>query len=159
MDQREDYAELDARPPWVRRFVLRRVLPIGTLILALSALIVIGAITKTYPGRGPIGVTCARATTIVKACRNYRQYCPEGRYPATLAELIRPPSGCGPFLDNEEDLIDGWEKPFRYAVVPNEAGELEPYVWTEWTRGGKTTLIGAKLSANGTVVRFGRPDH
>ena len=56
------------------------------------------------------------------------------------------------------ELTDGWGSPFRYAVVANKAGELEPYVWTERTNAdGRTTLIGANVKSDGTVVRFGMP--
>jgi hypothetical protein len=159
MDQREDYAELDARPPWVLRFMLRRVLPIGTVILVLVTVLVISAITKVSDRHYSIHLSLSRARTLVEACRIYRQQCPGGKYPATLAELRKPPPGYGPFLgDPERDCIDAWEIPFRYGLVPNETGELEPYVWTERTRDGKTTLIGAKLAADGTVTLFGRPD-
>jgi hypothetical protein len=73
----------------------------------------------------------------------------DGRCPARLADLPGIPS---------RDLVDAWGNPFRYAVVPNAAGQMEPYVWTERTQDGKTTLIGAKVAADGTVVRFGLPE-
>jgi hypothetical protein len=57
-----------------------------------------------------------------------------------------------------DDLADAWGNRFRSAIVPNSAGVLEIYIWTEWIDdNGRTTLIGAKASADGTTTRFGLP--
>jgi hypothetical protein len=62
-----------------------------------------------------------------------------------------------PLLDGgDRALCDSWGEPFKYALVPNEEGILEPYVWFERTKDGKTTLFGAKWSIReNEVVTFG----
>ena len=79
---------------------------------------------------------------------------PDKGYPTVLADLALVIHGVGPFVD-DRDLKDGWGNPFRYALVANPAGELEPHIWAEVTRNGRTILYGAKVAADGTIVRFG----
>jgi hypothetical protein len=100
------------------------------------------------------------AGLLIEACQAYRRH-PEsgGKYPTNLADVIRPPIRSDPFLeDSGRVLIDPWGNPFRYALVPNENGEPEPYVWAERVKDGKLTLIGAKGTAAGKTKLFGLPE-
>jgi hypothetical protein len=94
---------------------------------------------------------------LLTACEAYRENPKSGnRYPATLAELVEPPFGGGPFLkDPANDLLDPWGNPFKYALVTDGTGKPVPYVWAERTADGKTTLLGAKLTAGGKFEVFG----
>jgi hypothetical protein len=106
-----------------------------------------------------VHVSMIDAEKFARACRIYHDRHPDQRYPDKLSDLQNPPASVGHLLDNPNpDFRDAWGNPFRYAVVPNAAGVLEPYVWAEWTRDGKTTMHGAKLAADGTIVRFGLPE-
>lgn len=68
-----------------------------------------------------------------------------GTHPTILLELVKPPFGGASYLrDGEKDLVDPWDKMFQYAVAKDEKGNLRPYVWTERTVDGKTTVIGTK---------------
>lgn len=135
---------------------------VGALAVLVAAGVVLGALTRqTDTNANPI-LTAHKARDLVLACRAYRQHPGSGgRYPATLADLLAPPFGGGPLLVEGEDpsnvLTDPWGNPFKYALVPNADGEPEPYVWAERTKDGATTLIGAKLTAEGEVVAFGLP--
>jgi hypothetical protein len=96
------------------------------------------------------------AQHVAKACELFRKYESfDGRYPQSMGDLIH---GDGkPLLDGgDRALCDSWGEPFKYALVPNEEGILEPYVWFERTKDGKTTLFGAKWSIReNEVVTFG----
>jgi hypothetical protein len=159
MSERDDYADLPIRPLLSAR--TKRRLRYGILVLIL---LLIGI---------PIFVLCSvkmsdrhyceyrsihRATNLAEASRIYYLNNPAKSYPANLQDLLNPPTGMGPFIDGPRDLVDGWDKPFRYALVPNADGVLEPWVWTEFTWKGKTTLIGATMKSDGTLVRFGLPN-
>ena len=147
MDQRHDYAELDARPPWFLRFLVRRALPVGLVLLGLGVIATLNVDYKQSDRYYATHKSIAQAEKLAKICHLRRGL--DRQYPAKLADL--------PGMDARE-LTDGWGNPFRYAVVLNEAGEWEPHVWTERTDAeGRTTLIGAKAKADGTVVRFGMP--
>ena len=68
-----------------------------------------------------------------------------GAHPTILLELVKPPFGGASYLrDGEKDLVDPWGKMFQYAVAKDDKGTLRPYVWTERTVDGKTTVIGTK---------------
>lgn len=133
------------------------------MLAALVALgLVVGAITDTTDKNANLIWATYKARDLVLACQAYRQHPGSGgKYPATLADLLAPPFGGGPLLGEGENpkytLMDPWANPFKYAVVLNEAGDPEPYVWAELTRNGATTLVGAKLTAEGEVVAFGLP--
>jgi hypothetical protein len=85
--------------------------------------------------------------SILAACEAYHAS-PQnktGAHPTILPELVKPPFGGSSFLRNgEKDLVDPWGKMFQYAVAKDEKGNLRPYVWTERTVDGKTTVIGTK---------------
>ena len=95
-----------------------------------------------------------------QACWSYREHTPGRKFPAELSDLLlRSPQGIGPFKDMRDDKCDDpWGNPYKYALVPNENGDLEPYVWAESIVDGKLRLYGAKCGADGMVIRFGWPE-
>lgn len=101
-----------------------------------------------------------KARNLIYACQLYRKISePDGKYPAALSDLITLPSKVTNFDFNpEQDLTDGWDRPLRYAVVMNEKGEPEPYVWAERKVFGKLYLYGAMGTSEGGVVTFGLPE-
>ena len=66
-----------------------------------------------------------------------------GRYPSTLADLVKPPFGGTSFLQNKEkDLHDPWGMLYRQAIELDEKGFPRHYVWTEREVNGKVKRIG-----------------
>ena len=129
-------------------------LVVGGGVVGLVAIVAFGLKSR---GDAATRLTVHRATAVVNACRTYRGLHPDRGYPPTLADLSNPPPGDGPVID-AASLTDGWGNPFRYALVPTAAGLLDAYVWAEHTRDGRTTVHGAKITADGVVVQFGQPD-
>jgi len=165
MDERDDYADPDSRTPLVSSTLKRRLRRIGivTLMLVGLAVIVLLILAVVFPTISDrhysTHVTTQHAEHLAAACRAYYQHSPDKKYPAKLTDLLKPPGDIGPLVHNpDEAFLDAWGQPFRYALVPNEDGELEPYVWTERTRNGRTKLIGAKYTADGKKVVFGLPE-
>jgi hypothetical protein len=68
----------------------------------------------------------------------------EGRWPATLADLLKPPFGGGPLLRNKEkDLMDPWGGLYRCRTEADEmTGRARFYVWTEREVNGKVRIYG-----------------
>jgi hypothetical protein len=155
--EHDDYREPGRPTAWERPEFRRRV---WTAAITSVLVVVVGVVVIVFGQKVRsvtfTGDTVARARALAEACRGYRQTYPDRNYPATLAELAKESDGVGPFYDGE--LTDGWGNPFRYALVPNAGGELEPHIWGERTWNGRTTLHGAKLAADGTVVVFGLPN-
>jgi hypothetical protein len=88
-----------------------------------------------------------RARSIVLACEAYRANPAnaKGVFPASLKDLVTPPFGGAAYLKNAQaDLLDPWGREFRYEVVTDDKGGERPYVWTERTADGKTTVYGEK---------------
>jgi len=130
---------------------------IGLIALGLTCAAL--SIAMTRQGATRESYIAFRARHIVGACWEYRENPKSGgKYPATLGDLVKPPwGGPSPLPDSEKDLACPWvdDERFRYALVSNGKGELEPYVWAEWTVDGRTKLIGAKWNGQG-VVLFGQ---
>lgn len=96
-----------------------------------------------------------QAKGLILACEAYHAQSGE-KYPTKLADLIVPPFGGSSFVRNgEDDLLDPWGRPFKYAVVPDGNGDPEVYVWAERTVDGKLLFIGAKRTASGRTELFG----
>jgi hypothetical protein len=129
-------------------------------IVVVLALLTLLMLQKTSDRYYYVHRSIYNAKTLIHSCLTYRDH-PQsgGKYPASLDELIKPPFGGTPLLeDPQHDVLDGWGKRLRYAVVVNEQGEPEPYVWAERVVNGKIFLCGAKGMSNGTVVAFGLPE-
>jgi hypothetical protein len=132
----------------------------GWTLIALVVLAIAGAIALVFRGyvedyRG--SMTVLQARTLIAACEAYQGHSSaENKYPSTLNDLVSPPWG-GPSLlrNGKDELVDSWGSPFRDAVVPNEKGEVEIYVWAERIVDGKTSLIGAKRTGSGETQHFG----
>lgn len=128
-------------------------------ILFLSAGMIAAAICgllwliKPLEGDNKRDRSIADVYTIALACQAYRLHS-GGAYPSQLRDLTHPPFGGKPFLDSEESLIHSWGMPYRYAVVPDEAGELELYVWAEEPDENRVLMHGVKIRADGVRLRF-----
>ena len=150
-DQREDYRELDARPPWLLRFWTRRRIVVALTALGAGTVVLICLSQYKTDRHQNIYVSVMNAESLARA--SFQKNKRNGQFPARLSD-VRSGTDIA-----EHRLIDAWGKAFRYAVVPNEAGELEPYVWTERIEAdGRATIIGAKVRPDGTAVRFGLPE-
>lgn len=100
----------------------------------------------------------AYSLTLIRACEAYRKHpIGDGKYPATLTELVDPDPKLGrkPLIDGGRAAIfDPWNKQDRYAVVETETGPV-PHVWSEHEYDGKLRIFGARLSADGKAQSFG----
>jgi hypothetical protein len=150
VDQRDDYRELDEQPEWYRRPRFRKVARL--LIALLVAGTVVGVAAWMSISVRPtdryymVYTSIQQAEMLAKVCHLKS---PDPRRPLTPADLK---------IANPRELADAWGNPYKWAVVPDPAGEPELHVWTEWVRDdGTTTLIGAKVRPDGTSVRFGLP--
>jgi hypothetical protein len=88
-----------------------------------------------------------RAEAVMLACEGYRINPANfnGVLPTSFTDLLIPPFGGPGFLKNgKADLLDPWGKEFKYRVAPDEKGQETPYVWTERTVDGETTVYGEK---------------
>jgi hypothetical protein len=159
MDQRADYVEpyppLATRPQSIRRHLYT--IGIAALVLLAATLVTLKLATKVRDGLSPVKVSIVRASELTEACQIYRDCNPAKTYPEKLEDLLHPTFYAGPFV-SDHILKDGWGDPFRYALVPNADGELEPYVWTERVMDGKVTLYGAKRTADGKSLLIGWPE-
>ena len=130
---------------------------VGIAVIMLAVIFVGIALWFCWPrylgGNDKYHWSIADLRTIASACRAYSLQS-GGAYPEKLGDLIHPPFGKKPFLDSKDAIIDPWDKPYRYAVVPNERGEPEVYVWTEYDDDGGWVMIGVKVRADGSTVRF-----
>jgi hypothetical protein len=126
------------------------------VLLALGIVLILAA--TTYDGYSKSDQAVMQAANLTQVCEAYRVHPNSGKkYPATLADLASPPFGGSSFLKyGKDDLIDPWGNPFKYAIVPNEKGEPEVYVWTERIVDEKLMLLGAKRTADGETHVFGR---
>lgn len=129
-------------------------------VLAVFALALVCSQPRYFDRHDVIHSTIARTKDIVTGCVTFRDNPQsEGKYPATLDELIRPPFGGPPYLRNmEDDLLDARGERFGYAVVVDETGGAQVYVWGNGRKHGKPHLCGAKANVDGTVVAFGLPE-
>ena len=134
---------------------------VGVLAAVLVLVIAVGLLGLESSDRNYMSHSAIdQARYLAIGCEMYYEHPKSGgKYPEKLADLIHPPFGDGPFVeDHSSDLIDPWGNPYKYALVQNENGKWEPYVWAERTVDGKTTLLGAKWTANGEAQLFGLPD-
>lgn len=94
---------------------------------------------------------------LVRACEGYRKHLKgDGKYPATLTELVEPDPKSGRKAMVEGGLVsllDPWGEQYRYAIVETKDGPV-PYVWAEREIDGRLHLIGARLAA-GEARTFG----
>jgi hypothetical protein len=133
-------------------------LALGTLVVLLG-LGLMTALTVDYGGSSTrTGEAVYHASGLLLGCEAYRRNPGSGgKYPASLSELLAPPFGGGSFLRNgQDDLIDPWGNPVRYAVVRTKDGGQEVYVWGERVVDGRLRLVGAKMTPDGQVEVFGR---
>jgi hypothetical protein len=139
MDNHDQKTEANARSLWVpiRRALLTG---FGALIGGFVVWLALRPEPKINDRYSYVYASINQAEKLALTC-HYKQ-------PARLADLH--------WIDR--DLKDAWGTPFRYAVVPNDAGEPEHYVWSEWTQDdGRVALIGAKATADGKTTMFGLP--
>jgi hypothetical protein len=135
----------------------RRTWVVALLIVPAAALAALYIVTNTTDRHEYQHRAIADASVLAWACRAYHDRS-GGNYPDRLADLLTPKKGRPLVDDAERALTDPWGNAYRYAVVPNERGEPEPYVWAEQASGGRLTLLGAKVTAAGETVLFGLPE-
>lgn len=125
------------------------------LLLILVAGVVLYSFTFRYTGETKADRALLKMQAIHRACENYRKE--TGSYPTTLTDLVKPPDGEEPFLeDGQRGIIDSWGNPFKYEIVTNENGAQIVYVWAEQTKNGKVlTVVGEKPGSSWWTRTFG----
>jgi hypothetical protein len=69
------------------------------------------------------------AGSLTTACKTYKTKV--GQYPAQLADLLqKTDEGYGPFLENEEALLDPWNQPYQYNAAGPRNNGSSPDIWT-----------------------------
>jgi len=130
----------------------RKILLVAMVIVLLCIPEFVFRSHKVWPESYRHGKAIHESSRFVQACWIYREHTPGQKFPAKLSEVL-------PLMELRDDKSDDpWGNPYKYALVPNEKGELEPYVWAETIVDGKLKLHGAKCKSDGTVIRFGFPD-
>jgi|SRR5579883_997291 len=133
-------------PKWFLLFLVVLVIGVGVLPLF-----------RYLDGNSRRSTPILRCRTVVLACQSYRKANEAGgSFPSRIADLMRPPFGGPPVLE-DRTVKDGWGKPLRYAVVVQENGDEEVYVWAERDTPGAVEIFGAKGTADGRIVLFNRP--
>src|SRR5262245_33556450 len=152
MDQREDHREPvppTISQPWLTSRQFWTIFAVFSLLVLAVLALVQKAPTVVNQDRN-FDVSVVRAHQLLRACETYRLKSSSNSYPTKLADVVR-------YLE-DPSLADSLGNPFHYALVPNADGELEPYIWVERVRDGKTTLSGAKRTAEGKEISFGLTD-
>lgn len=63
--------------------------------------------------------------------------------PTTFHDLVNPPFGGSSFLRNgEADLLDPWEKPYRFERRHFKDGREYPFIWTTAPDGTRISQFG-----------------
>src|SRR5262245_59855088 len=102
-------------------------------VLVVVAILVILAGTASvfvfrYLDDAKVDRAKADVKTIETACMSYKlKY---GQFPDSLQELINPPSGGKPFLDNADSLNDPWGNPYVYNQQGQNFNGLKPDIYT-----------------------------
>ncbi len=134
---------------------------VGSVLITLLITLWIHLVPRYGGGNDRTYWTIVDAQSLVRKCLRYYADPKSGeRFPNRLTDLEKPPWGGESYFnddDPERKLKDQWNKPFRYAVVTNENGEQEVYIWSEHKdEEGKLKLVGAKWQHEGGVITFGR---
>lgn len=156
MSEREDYAD-SIHDSLIDRLTSRRFIVMSSIVLALAVLVflIVCSAYSITDRHYNVYTSILDAEKLIKVIKF--KY-PNGNYPAKLEDIRRSLPGREAGEEANYELLDAWGNPFHYVVVPNAKGLSEVYIWAEWTRDGKTTLHGAKLTAGKSVVKFGLPE-
>jgi hypothetical protein len=135
------------------------VIAVAVIALLTALLFIASYFIVRYKDIVYINHVLLNTQNIAKACREYSKHpAAAGRFPGKLHDLISPPFEAKSFIDGgRRAIIDPWGKPYKYAIVPNPDGVPEVYIWTDWADDRAITLRGAKVTAEGEIVLFGRP--
>jgi general secretion pathway protein G len=123
-----------ARPTRRTAFTLLEVLIVVAIIVVLagvSSIYVFRYLEDAKEGAAKGGIK-----TIETACKAFE--IKVGNAPGSLAELLNPPGGGKPYLENgQEALLDPWKKPYAYDASGGHNGGQKPDIWTT-TPDGRT---------------------
>jgi hypothetical protein len=71
---------------------------------------------------------------LTTACKTYKVKV--GNYPASLRDLLlKTPEGFGPFLENEQALLDPWNQEYKYDPAGPHNNGTQPDIWTTTPKG------------------------
>jgi general secretion pathway protein G len=105
------------------------ILVVVSIILILAGVggyYLMGQVTESRKSRAKMDVR-----TLTTACEMYAKDHLE-QFPPSLAALLqRDSGGKGPYLKNEDSLIDPWGNPYQYNAQGPMNNGTQPDVWSE----------------------------
>lgn len=119
-------------------FTLIEVLLVVAILVILAALVVPN-ISKMFSGSQE-NIAKAKISGLKTAIEAYHLHC--NTYPSSLDALLSPPGDLpnpakwqGPYVDNQQSLLDPWDKPYNYSPQSSHGAAFD--IWTD-TPDGKT---------------------
>ncbi|HET6576356.1 MAG TPA: prepilin-type N-terminal cleavage/methylation domain-containing protein [Fimbriiglobus sp.] len=115
-------------------FTLIEVLVVVSIIVILASVATFAAVS--YLSGAKIDQATLQATNIQKAATAY--FVKSGVWPDSLQQLVMrdPNSGAGPLLEGGESaLLDPWQNPFQFEVMPDQTGTERFVVFTQSPEG------------------------
>lgn len=111
-------------------FTLMEILVVVTIILILAGLggyYLIGQANEARKSAAKIQVK-----TLTQAAETYNLD-HQGNWPPNLSVLLSrdPQSGKGPYLKNQDALIDPWGNPYQYNPAGQMNNGTQPDIWSE----------------------------
>ena len=112
-------------------FSFRALVLLGLLLAGGLALFLLFVVLTPQGGRGR-AYSWSEIRTIEEACKMFRS--DNGKFPNSLRQLLirNQSTGFGPYLKDEQSIIDPWGKAYRYdptAIGPE--GVNRPRIWCQ----------------------------
>lgn len=112
-----------------RGFTLMEILVVVTIILILAGLggyYLIGQANEARKSAAKIQVK-----VLTQAAETYNLD-HQGNYPQSLGQLLlKDATGKGPYLKNQDALIDPWGNPYQYNAAGSFNNGTQPDIWSE----------------------------
>jgi general secretion pathway protein G len=114
-----------------RGFTLMEMLVVVAIIVMLAG--IGGYYYVKQLDAAKVSTVKAQSKVLTEAVESY--YINHGTYPASLAALLQQTEQGGPYLKNQDALIDPWQRPYQYnAAGPNNNGR-QPDIWADTPQG------------------------
>ncbi len=118
-------------------FTLMEVMVVVAILVILAgtaSVMYMRALDQAREDRAKIGVEA-----LTNAAGLYQMK--HGDYPQTLVQLLQPPDGGRPYVEQSE-LIDPWGREYKYAYPgQHHTGTGKPDIWSDGIRPGDPTCI------------------
>ncbi len=119
------------RPSQPARVSRRSAFTLLEVLIVVAILVVLAGVSSVYVFRylddAKVNAAKAGVKAIEKAAQGYE--IAHGTLPQTLQELVQPPSGGRPYIE-QQAMLDPWGQPYQYDPSGSRNGGLKPDVWT-----------------------------